>query len=163
MTPDPGLAPKDQDPVILLALTVLGEARNQPYQGQVAVAQVVRNRMDLKGWSVADTVLKPFQFDCWDSGDPNRAFLEEAIHTQAGNIQPPGLWECCLQAAESALGSPREIDPTGGATHYIRVERWASPAAKSKNPPWFSKRCIDQGITERLIKIGSHVFARTKW
>jgi spore germination cell wall hydrolase CwlJ-like protein len=160
--PDPNVPLKDQDPVVLLALTVLGEARNQPYQGKVAVAQVVRNRMDAKGHTVAEVVLWPWQFSCWNAEDPNRTFLEEVVAKQAGNIEP-GLWESCLQAAESALGTPREIDPTGGASHYVVAELWASSAAKTKNPPWYSKRCVDKGVTEFLIQIGAHVFAKTKW
>jgi len=161
--PDPSLPLRDQDPTVLLALTVLGEARNQPYQGKVAVAQVVRNRMDAKGHTVAEVVLWPWQFSSFNSGDPNRAFIEDTVAKQAGNVQPPGLWEECLQAAESALGSPREVDPTGGATHYVVAELWASSAAKTKNPPWYSKRCVDKGVTEFLIQIGAHVFAKTPW
>jgi len=160
--PDPHTPLRDQDPTVLLALTVLGEARNQSYQGKVAVAQVVRNRMDAKKLSVADVVLAPWQFSCWNPEDPNKLFLTETIAKQAGNVQP-GLWEECVQAAESALGIPREVDPTGGATHYCTVDLWASAASKSKNPPWFSKRCIDKGVTELLIQIGVHCFARTKW
>jgi len=161
--PDPSLPPKEQDPVVLLALTVLGEARNQPYQGKVAVAQVVRNRMELKAQSVADTVLAPWQFDCWDAGDPNRLFLEQVIATQAGNVKPEGLWEEALQAAECALNSPREIDPTGGATHYVHEDRWNEAKAKNKRVQWFQAPCIKNGMTEMLIKIGVHVFARTPW
>lgn len=161
--PDPALPFRDQDPVVLLALTVLGEARNQTYQGKCAVAQVVKNRVDLKGKSVADTVLAPWQFSSWNPEDPNRAFLMEAIRTQCGNVKPEGLWEECLQAAEGALGSPREVDPTGGATHYVVEALWESPAPKSKKPPWYSKRCVEKGVTEFLIQIGAHVFARTKW
>lgn len=119
--------------------------------------------MDAKHLSVADVVLQPFQFDCWDPEDPNRSFLEEAIRTQAGNVKPEGLWEECLQAAEGALGSPREIDPTGGADHYIHESLWASKATKTRKPPWFSQRCIDNGVTEFLIQIGAHVFAKTPW
>ena len=161
--PDPHVPLRDQDPTVLLALTVLGEARNQPYQGKVAVAQVVRNRMDAKGLSVAEVVLKPQWFSCWNSSDPNRLFLDQVVATQAGNVKPEGLWEEVLQAAESALGTPREIDPTGGATHYTSVDLWASIAVKTKNPPWYSKRCIDRGVTEFLIQIGSHCFGRTKF
>ncbi len=160
--PDPSLPAKDQDPTVLLALTVLGEARNQPYQGKVAVAQVVRNRMNAKGTSVADTVLAPWQFSCWNAADPNRQFLEEVIAKQAGNVQP-GDWEECIQAAESALGSPREVDPTGGASHYVVAALWAAATIGKKKPKWYEKACVDKGVTEFLIQIGSHIFARTPW
>jgi spore germination cell wall hydrolase CwlJ-like protein len=160
--PDPSLGPRDQDPIVLLALTVLGEARNQSYQGKVAVAQVVKNRMEAKAMSVADTVLAPWQFSCWNPEDPNKLYLTEVIIKQAGNVLE-GLWEECVQAAESALGTPREVDPTGGATHYCTEGLWGAQATKTKNPPWYSKRCIDKGVTEFLIQIGAHCFARTPW
>jgi len=161
--PDPSLPLRDQDPTVLLALTVLGEARNQPFQGKVAVAQVVRNRMDAKDMTVAQVVLAPWQFSSFNPGDPNLTLIQDTVAKQAGNIQPPGLWEECLQAAESALGTPREVDPTGGASHYVVAGLWATAAAKTKKAPWFSKRCIDSGVTEFLIQIGAHIFARTKW
>lgn len=161
--PDPSLPPREQDPVVLLALTVLGEARNQSWQGKVAIAQVVRNRMELKAKSVADTVLAPWQFSCWNPGDPNKDFLLQAIATQAGNVRPEGVWEECLQAAESALNEPREIDPTGGATHYCTEALWNVPAPRAKRPAWYSEPCVKKGVTEFLIQIGAHVFARTPW
>ena len=160
--PDPALPPREQDPVVLLALTVLGEARNQPYQGKCAVAQVVKNRMDLKGKSVADTVLAPWQFSCWNPGDPNKVFLLEVIAKQAGNLRE-GDWEEALQAAEGALSDPREPDPTSGATHYTTVEIWASDDARRKKQRWHSLQCIGEGITKELARIGSHVFGLTKW
>lgn len=161
--PDPHTPLRDQDPVVLLALTVLGEARNQPYAGKVAVAQVVKNRMLAKGLSVADVVLAPFQFDCWDPEDPNRQFIDRAIETQAGSVKPEGLWEEALQAAECALGEPREPDLTLGATHYIHEDRWNEAKPKNKRAQWFQAPCIKSGLTEFLVKVGVHVFARTPW
>jgi len=160
--PDPHVPLRDQDPTVLLALTVLGEARNQPYQGKVAVAQVVRNRMDAKKLSVADVVLEKWMFSCWNPSDPNKLFLLDVVAKQAGNVEP-GLWEAALQAAESALGSPREIDPTGGATHYCHQDLWNQPTPKTKKAPWFSERCVSKGMTQFMIKIGLHVFAKTPW
>ena len=160
--PDPHTSLRDQDPTVLLALTVLGEAENQPYQGKVAVAQVVKNRMLAKNLSVADVVLQPWQFSCWNAEDPRKLFLTDVVAKQAGNVQP-GMWEECLQAAEEALGSPRGIDPTGGATHYVVEALWSAPAPKTKKPPWYSQRCIEKGVTQWMIQIGAHVFAKTPW
>ena len=148
--------------MVLLALTVLGEARNQPYQGKCAVAQVVKNRMDLKGKSVADTVLAPWQFSCFNPADPNKAFILDTIEKQAGNLLP-GLWEECLQAAMGALGEPREPDPTQGATHYAVSVLWGMDDAKRKKQRWFSLQCIAEGVTQELARIGDHVFGKTKW
>ena len=56
-------------------LTVWQEARGEEFDGKVAVARVIRNRM-LKRWSgsgdVVDTVLAPSQFSGWNTSDPNR-------------------------------------------------------------------------------------------
>ena len=162
--PGPNVPLKDQDPVVLLALTVLGEARNQPYQGKVAVAQVVRNRMDAKDMTVAQVVLAPWQFSSFNPGDPNLTLIQDTVAKQAGNIEPPGLWEECLQAAESALGTPREVDPTGGATHYVRSDLWGEePLSKRRRPKWFQRPCIDTGLTRFLIAIGQHTFGTTRW
>jgi spore germination cell wall hydrolase CwlJ-like protein len=159
--PDPALPPEAQSDGVLLALTVLGEAENQSYQGKCAVAQVVRNRMDVKGKSVADTVLAKWQFSCWDPGTNRRDFLLDVIKKQAGNVLP-GVWEECVQAAEGALGSPREVDPTGGSTHYTTADLWATVAVR-KQKQWFSKTNVEKGVTEFLIQIGAHCFGRTKF
>jgi spore germination cell wall hydrolase CwlJ-like protein len=50
-------------------MTIVGEAASEPYEGQVAVANVIRNRMS-RGYSsdgtVIGTVLRPKQFSMWD-------------------------------------------------------------------------------------------------
>lgn len=57
------------------ALTIWGEARGESWEGQVAVAEVIRNRTtqlySSKG-TVASTVLSPYQFSMWNTRDPNR-------------------------------------------------------------------------------------------
>lgn len=59
----------------LAAATIIGEAAAEPYAGQIAVARVIRNRMRLKYQSdgtVAGTVLRPFQFSMWNTGERGR-------------------------------------------------------------------------------------------
>jgi len=64
-------------------LTLWMEARGEPYDGKLAVAEVIQERMRRKYQSdgtVVGTVLKPYQFSGWNTHDVNRlaaARLEE--------------------------------------------------------------------------------------
>jgi spore germination cell wall hydrolase CwlJ-like protein len=148
-----------QTPEVLGALTVLGEARGEGTQGKLAVAHVIRNRMAKSGKSVADTVLAPWQFSCWNQADPNRLFLEETVHKAAKNI-PLELWVKCL-AAFSNAASGKEPDPTQGATHYCVSILWGVDDGGRRRPRWHSKQCLESGKTVETVRIGSHVFGRT--
>lgn len=58
------------------AKTIWAEARGEPLEGQIAVANVILNRARQGGWWGDDVVKvcrKPKQFSCWNNGDPNRA------------------------------------------------------------------------------------------
>lgn len=59
----------------LAAITIWQEARGEPYEGKLAVAEVIRNRMRERYASdgtVAGTVLRPRQFSGWNSEDVSR-------------------------------------------------------------------------------------------
>ena len=59
----------------LAVITIWQEARNEPFEGLVAVGEVIRNRMRLKYSSdgtVSGTVLRPLQFSGWNAKDPSR-------------------------------------------------------------------------------------------
>ena len=155
-SPDHDAAAQPDD--VLGALTVLGEARGESFLGQCAIAHVILNRMKRHAASVADTVLAPWQFSCWNHADPNRLFLEETIHKQAANI-PVGLWASCWMAfVESREG--RTADPTSGATHYCVSLLWGADDAGRKRPRWHSQQEIEKGDTKETARIGSHVFAK---
>lgn len=168
--PVPGAPPEKQDPTVLLALTILGEAENQHYAGKVGVGKTIVTRAHVKQQTIAEVVLDPWQYDCWEKrAAPQRvAFLEQVIATAAGNVQPQGLWEECLQAAESAL-DPATADPTEGATHYCTVTDghghplWACDDSHLRHPRWHSKQCIAAGITKESWRFGQHVFALTRF
>ena len=107
--------------VDVLARTLWGEARGEPIAGIEAVAAVVANRARIAaergGWwwgaTIRDVCLKPWQFSCWNSGDPNRPRL-----LAVGRGDP--VFETCVRIARrAALGLL--ADPTGGATHYHAV------------------------------------------
>lgn len=103
------------DPVDVLAGTIWGEARNQDYEGKVAVACVVRNRVKRPGWWGDDYLkvcLKPFQFSCWNEKDPNKKKIMAL--TDDGT---DAIFMICQQIAQGTIQN-RLNDPTNGATHY---------------------------------------------
>lgn len=58
------------------AMAVFAEARGESFEGQLAVANVIRERMRLKYASdgtVVGTIWRPMQFSWTNSGDPQRA------------------------------------------------------------------------------------------
>lgn len=111
---DPRLA----DPVQVLARTLWGEARGESLRGKEAVAAVILNRVARArarggywwGGDVVSVCLKPWQFSCWNPGDPNRAKLLAVGEDDRA-------FRACLRVARRALAGEIE-DPTGGATHY---------------------------------------------
>ncbi len=81
--PDPATSLASQDPVVLLAMCVFGEARGESEAVQRAVAQVVLNRArnphpvfgSRAGAAFEDNlrrvILRPGQFSCLHPSDPN--------------------------------------------------------------------------------------------
>ncbi|SDG43183.1 cell wall hydrolase [Roseospirillum parvum] len=111
----------------ILARTLYGEARGEPVRGKEAVASVVLNRVrrarQRGGWwwgtTITEVCLKPWQFSCWNLGDPNRPRIEAVGEGDR-------VFRSCQRIAERALAGTLP-DPTGGATHYH---------ARGVHPPW---------------------------
>jgi N-acetylmuramoyl-L-alanine amidase len=64
----------DPDDVDVMARTIMGEARGEANQGKAAVGWVISNRVSAGTWysgSVFEVCRKPYQFSCWNVGDPN--------------------------------------------------------------------------------------------
>lgn len=96
--------------------TVYGEARNQPFEGQVAVAFVIRNRAtwDPPSWwghRVAAVCRHPFQFSCHNVGDPNGAVIAALSDTSL-------LYTALMNGVVKPVMAGVILDPTDGATHY---------------------------------------------
>lgn len=126
-------------PVDVLARTLWGEARGEGELGMHAVANVVINRVAKPRWwgrDVAAVCLYPFQFSCWDDGDPN---LPKLRSVTSGDKQ----FMTALRIAADAVNG-KLPDITKGATSY-----------KTAALPW-----PHSWGTERppLIAIGSQEF-----
>lgn len=125
-----------------VARTLFGEARNEELMGLVAVAWVIRNRVDAGGWwgdRITEVCRKPMQFSCWNVGDPNRAKVDSAA------LRDPSFRRCCAIAVLVLHGEYE--DPTHGATHYC------NPAVVS---PWWVKSM------ETTVEIGRHQFLKRR-
>lgn len=89
-----------QNDVMLLASCINGEARGESYEGQVAVAAVILNRVDDPNFpnSISGVVYQGGAFDAVADGQIN--------------LSPK---DSCISAAKDALNG---WDPTGGAIYY---------------------------------------------
>lgn len=117
----------------ILALTILGEAGRESWDGKVAVAWSVRNRVEADLWQddrpdwwgegIAAVCLKAWQYSCWlmepvGQGRALRSFLVDG-DTGRGELLPvkdPYLRSCLAVASEVLNG--HVSDPTHGSTHY---------------------------------------------
>lgn len=63
----------------VLFLTIVGEARGEPVEGQIAVGNVIMNRAKASKKDVKSICMAPKQFSCWNMDDPNRAMLENLV------------------------------------------------------------------------------------
>lgn len=128
--------------VEVLAKTMWGEARGEGVLGMYAVGNVIANRVARPSWwghSFETVCLKPYQFSCWNSNDPNRekmlaVTISDKDYALAEHI-----------AARVIAGVP---DITNGADSYCTKDVWPTTDwAKELSP---------------TAEIGHHVFFRVQ-
>lgn len=105
--------------------TIWAEARSEPLEGKVAVAEVIRNRMKLGYFSkgtVATTVFRALQFSCFNHDNPWRPVIFEL------DWDSPAVQEC-RQAWQLAVGGSNTV---GEAVLYHTV---APPGPVKHWPP----------------------------
>lgn len=142
--PHPHPLPQAGEGIDFLARTIWGEARGESVRGMEAVACVILNRAAISkrrrnywwGNDVTSVCLKPFQFSCWNEGDPNR---EKLLAVTESDPQ----FAICLRIAKRALGGALP-DITNGATHYH---------AKGCSPSWAREM-------QPCAEVGRHLFYR---
>lgn len=136
-----------------MARTIYGEARSETYKGKLAVGFVILNRLRNPGWwtreedddikddTLSATVRDPWQFSCWNAGDPNRPRMK-GLHFE--NIKDDALFRECVAAALEVLNGDQP-DPTKGADHYF--------AEYIDTPEWAKEK-------DFTVQIGTHRFYR---
>lgn len=135
---------KSDSDKVLLARLVYGEARNCSDEEKAAVAYTVVNRaMDGKKWNgetIRESILKPWQYSCFNKNDPNREKLMDP---------EKNVFENCLRVADRVLKN-KNGGLNKGQTNYH---------TKSVRPRWsFSPKM-------KKIKFGEkfkHLFYREK-
>ena len=140
----------NEEEIETLARTIFGEARGENLSGQEAIASVVLNRVKIAqekgrywwGNSIKEVCLKPWQFSCWNSGDPNYQLLHQ-------NLSGHKSFMICRRIALRAIGGVLK-DRTYGATHYhVRClrPRWSIgkiPCAEIGNHIFYND--IEKGV-----------------
>jgi spore germination cell wall hydrolase CwlJ-like protein len=123
-----------------LAEAVYFEARGESYLGQVAVAQVVLNRVKSPSFptTVCDVVYQ-------NSDQFNRCQFSFACDGLAETIHDWTAWSRATEIAEDISHGRVWVDDLGASTHYH---------ALSVDPAW-------AGGFEKLMQIGDHLFYRS--
>jgi N-acetylmuramoyl-L-alanine amidase len=134
-------------PIEVLSLTIYGEARGEPIEGQVAVGSVIRNRTD-RLTTYSTVCLKPKQFSCWNSDDVNYSILTDMADKMINGQTIPEIdYQQCLWVANGIYN--RFIkDNTNGAKNYMTVAEFHSDS----RPRWAKI------VLSNPIKVGRQVF-----
>lgn len=107
-----------QNDINLLAQAVYGESRGEPYNGQVAVAAVILNRLESPSFpnTISDIIFEPLAFTAVADGQ---------------------IWlEPNEQAKKAVIDAINGMDPSGNATYYFNPATatsewiWSRPQIK---------------------------------
>lgn len=122
--------PSGDDMVKLLARLINGEARGEPYDGQVAVGAVIMNRVKSPKFpnTIAGVIYQTGQFSCVTDGQFNAAIEENST---------------VYKAAQDAMNGS---DPTNGALYFYNPSK-----TKSK---WLFSLPVVATIGEHKFSLG---------
>jgi spore germination cell wall hydrolase CwlJ-like protein len=120
----------------IAALNIWMEARSESFEGKVAVAEVMRNRLKNGWWgkTITEVILAPYQFSGWNTNDRNR------IKAMLLDDSDPQYQEC-VKAWQTAKGN---TNFTKGALFYFNPKL-------AKTPVWATPQRF-------LVTIGNHKF-----
>lgn len=142
------------DPQVL-TITLYGETRGEPIEGQIAVGCVIRNRLHTGRWgaSYAKVCLAPWQFSCWrpEGGKDNYELVLETAEIMATSTQLPddALLRQCAWIAQGIIGDWIR-DNVRDATHYYSPRSMVPPGSV---PRWAANKIP-------VAKKGDHLFFR---
>lgn len=130
--------PKALSEELLLTSTLVLEAAGEPLSGQLAIANVIRNRVTRLGQTYHAVILRPKQFSCWN----DLAWAEDRMHGESLNTIRQCLWE-----AVGIINGFIQYDSSHGADSYF--------AHDIVKPVWFTKN--PEKVTVRILH---HTFMR---
>lgn len=124
----------------LAVVTIMQEAEGEPYLGKLAVAEVIRNRMNknyASDGTVSGTVLRPLQFSGWNAKDPGRIRSVRADSDGA-------IVKDCIRAWNEARAGSNTVH---GAVLYY------NPSIVKETPDWALPDSADE-----VAVVGQHHF-----
>lgn len=125
----------------LAVATIIGEAEGEKYEGKVAVGKIIRNRTVMgynSAGNLADTVLRPLQFSCWNATDKRRDNI----------CNTPMSSELCQEAYRAWIESEKStILPEDAVLYHATYVK----------PAWAMTDKV-----ELISKIGNHLFYRDR-
>src|SRR5258706_4631208 len=116
----------------MLGVIIIGVARSELIQSQVADGSVIRYRVNAQKTIYQTECLKPKQFSCWNADDPNYQFLTElADRLLNGQYITDRYLVQCMYVAAGIVGD-EILDNTHGAQYYMTTNLYNSP----NRPSW---------------------------
>ena len=129
----------------LMALCLWREARGEPMEGKIAVAQVIMNRTKnpakWDGTDVYSVITAQKQFSSFNLAEVQSVKFPRGTDT---------TWKDCLDAALQVL-SGEKTSLVGNADHYFTT---AKPAYATVWPPKWSEKM------KEVAKVGGHTFVK---
>jgi N-acetylmuramoyl-L-alanine amidase len=104
----------------IVAKTILAEARGEGRAGMYSVACCLKIRAERRNRSLTRVCLQPYQFSCWNVGDPNRNKMDSFLKL-------PQAKYAILLAKNMGKLNTKFI---GRADHYMTVKLWKTNRIK---------------------------------
>lgn len=114
----------------LAVVTIMQEAEGEPYLGKLAVAEVIRNRMQklyASDGTVSGTVLRPLQFSGWNAKDPGRIRSVRADNDGAIVRDCIRAWNEARAGSNTVHGAVLYYSPSALEAMGIDTPDWALP------------------------------------
>jgi len=131
-------------PDLLAIATIKAEAGNQLLHGMQAVGEVIRNRTKRKynsDGSIIGTVLRPFQFSCWNHDATNRSLMIRSLTAiTLSNTIPQVSVSDAIVAWKYSESSSLVL----GAVLY--------------HTQWIAPKWIYHPNVKKIVQIGDHIF-----
>ena len=127
--------------IVIVALTIAGEAVSEPHAGKVMVAEVIANRAKDRGQSKKFVCLSKNQFSCWNGARGKK--LRRSLKSLEKQNSP--AWQDCKAIAKEIC--KRGYKPVSPAQYYY------NPSLCS--PSWARSMVV-------VASVGQHLFLREK-
>ena len=127
--------------IMIVALTIAGEAATEPHAGRVMVGEVIANRANDRKQTPKFVCLSKNQFSCWN-GDKGKKLRRSLKSLEKQNS--PAWQDCKAIAKEICKPGYKPVSP---AQYYYNPSLC--------NPPWARSMVL-------VASVGQHLFLKEK-